>query len=204
MNKESERIAAFKAFSEMDHETLERYLVDWVPVPPKDKPFIYESPDSKTNPLMVEMMESTRCISLMERILRIRNLSLFLLAALVMWLVGSNVWFWIALGITVVVDQWFITLQLKARRDKFMDNYFYVGKLASRYIDPAIGHQTYWNLERLKKWAVARYDFTSAETFMSINGKEGELAERGPLAGRFVSTITGEEWKLRPELLEAG
>jgi hypothetical protein len=49
----------------------------------------------------------------------------------------------------------------------------------------------------MKKWAVARYDFKSEEDFLAINGKEGELAERGPLAGWFVSKTTGEEWPLK-------
>jgi hypothetical protein len=32
---------------------------------------------------------------------------------------------------------------------------------------------------------------------------EGMMMEEGPMAGRFVSTSTGEEWKLRPAQVEA-
>lgn len=56
-----------------------------------------------------------------------------------------------------------------------------------------------------EKWAVARYDITSAETLMMILGEgkygaEGELVKTGSMTGLLISTVTDKEWRLRPAL----
>ena len=59
---------------------------------------------------------------------------------------------------------------------------------------------------QLQKWALARYDFNSAEDFLAtLRGKDGlrcYLAEGGSLSGLVVSSVTGEEWPLKPNLKE--
>lgn len=59
--------------------------------------------------------------------------------------------------------------------------------------------------DNLKKWAVSRYDFASVEDFMETLEGKGEQhcylnKEDSNKNGLIVSSLTGNEWRLKPDL----
>lgn len=206
MNQQTAQMAEFKTFCEMDHEAIDRYFYDKVtiPVPPKDKPFTSEFPKSGSIPLLVEIMESTKCLPLAERLIRGRNLFIALLIALVMWLLGGPVWAWILLGIGVAVDQWLITRQLNTRKSQFMSNYIYMEGLPNRHLDPAISSETYWNSKQWEKWVLARYDVSSVkELHDGLGNGIMRIARSSSNTGLILADAHLREWPLKPVQEEA-
>lgn len=201
MNQQSEWMKDFKAFCEMDHEAPEKYFYDKVtiPVPPTDKPFTDEFPKSKSIPLLVEIMESTKCLPFVEVVARSRSLFIALLVALAVWLFGGHLLAWIVLGLGVAVDQWLITLKLNARKSKFMSNYIYMEGLPNRRLDPVISSEDYWNSKRWEKWVLARYDVSSEkELHDGLENQIMQIVRSSSNTGLLLADANLKEWPLKP------
>jgi hypothetical protein len=200
-NKQVEWMKDFKTFCDMDHAALEKYFYDKIviPVPPKDKPFTSEFPKAGSIPLLGKIMESTNCLSFVETVARSRNLFIALLAALAVWLFGGHLLAWIFLGIGVVLNQFWITLQLNARKSKFMSNYIYMEGLPNRYPDPAISSETFWNTKRWEKWVLARYDVSSEkELHDGLENQIMQIARSSSNTGLVLADANLKEWPLKP------
>jgi hypothetical protein len=188
----------YKAFCEMDEQTLEMYTAYRLPTPPKDEPFKEEYPDPATNPLLREMRESAEAARTGTIIAHVWYPLLALLASFIIYLLDGWVWLYIALWGAVVVDQIITAMLLWGDRIAFAKSYAYVESLACLDPDSDIT-QTYWNFKRWEKWALARYDFESeAELFTALKGKAFTVVRTGPMEGLLVSNTTGEEWPLKP------
>jgi hypothetical protein len=193
----------YKAFCDMDEQTLEMYTAYRLPTPPKDQPFQEEYPDPETNPLLKEMRTAAQSVRTTSILAHVKSLLFHLLLILVASLGEAGTWVFIALGAFLVVDQIVTAMLLWGQRIAFAKSYAYVESLARLDPDSDIT-QTYWNFKRWEKWALARYDFASKEElYRALMSKSFTNLKAGPMAGLTVSNETGEEWPLKPVPAEA-
>lgn len=194
-------VKEYKAFCDMDEQTLEMYTAYRLPTPPKNQPFTEEYPDPQTNPLLTEMREAAKAARTASILAHTRSLLAHLLIITTVFLCNGWTWLYIVLGTFLVVDQIITAMLLWGDRIAFAKSYAYVESLASPDSEPEAS-QTWWNFKRWEKWALARYDFESEQELIGALMKE-EFVHVETESGRLLlSSATGEEWPLKPELDE--
>lgn len=193
----------YKAFCEMDPETLEMYLGYRLPLPPKDEPFTEEFPDDENNLLLQEMRAAESGNRASERVILGAKLLFIVLIMGGLWAMGTSTGWLIIIAGVWLLDHVLALKNTIAMRRQFEKHYAFAGTLAR--LDPnSKVDKTYWNWKRWEKWAMARYEFTSREELSSVLlSKKVAIVQTGPMAGLTVYKETGQELPLRTtELIE--
>lgn len=202
-NKTVERMKAITAFYKLTPDQIPQFIRETLPTPAKDQPYFPVPQDKGNNPLLVEIRQWPASERTGVKVWAIASLITASVTALIGYLLSilfnSSTIFGFVLGVILV---WLTVGSIKVMGPRCKQKKQYAENL-KMVEDFVVGlDKSAWDLMCMEWWAVARYDIPSAETFMAIMGREGEMVETGPMKGRLVSTTTGEEWKLRPALEE--
>ena len=212
-NRLAKRMADILALGAMTSKDIPKFVADRVPTPAKEDIFSHEPQGKETNSLLVEMRQwpSTARLTYMLRFAETLAVSSVIILVCYLSTLKDEEVFLFGSPLAGATAYGFVTGLVVVYTAASLIRSTYAHMKLMRIIQENTSHvealilesdAKFWNTERLKKWAVARYRLTSGDTFMMILGVEGTMGT-GPMKGRFVSTSDGKEWTLRPEMAEA-